>query len=169
MSTSENAAWPRAFVVDLNCMSASMTRPSFEGIHHLKFAVSDLNRSLDFYERALGAKRIDAFDHYDKSGTLYAYILDVPDLGTHLELRLDPHLAARHGGFDPITLQVADRANLAAWIAHFDANDVPHSPMLPAYVAWIVVFEDPDGRRIRLYTREMHGPDVAPSEDARWL
>ena len=35
-----------------------MTRPRIEGIHHLKFTVSDLDRSLDFYEKALGALRL---------------------------------------------------------------------------------------------------------------
>ena len=35
-----------------------MSLPSLQGIHHLKFPVSDLDRSLGFYERALGARRV---------------------------------------------------------------------------------------------------------------
>jgi catechol 2,3-dioxygenase-like lactoylglutathione lyase family enzyme len=144
-------------------------RPGLQGIHHLKFPVSDLDRSCAFYERALDAGRIAALDHRDRTGTPYAYVLEVPDLGTLLELRLDVGRAAAQRGFDPVTLAVEDRASLAAWLKHLDAARVEHSPMLAAWMAWIVVFEDPDGRRLRLYTNETHGPDIEPSRDPRWL
>ena len=32
--------------------------PALEGVHHLKFAVSDLDRSLRFYEQVFGAQRL---------------------------------------------------------------------------------------------------------------
>ena len=57
--------------------------PPLQGIHHLKLAVTDLDRSLHFYEASLGAKRIPQADHKRESdGSLYAYILDVPNLGS---------------------------------------------------------------------------------------
>lgn len=144
-------------------------QPEIEGIHHLKLPVADLARSTEFYARALGAERIAAYDHVDVAGRLYAIILRIPNLGTLFELRLDSARAARHSGFDVMTLQVDTRADLATWIAWFDARAIPHSPVLAAFVAWLVVFEDPDGHRIRLYTREIHAPDIPPSQDARWL
>ena len=61
-----------------------MTRPTIAGIHHLKFNVSNLDRSLDFYARALGAKRLPEFDHRRADGELFAYILDIEHLGTYL-------------------------------------------------------------------------------------
>ena len=146
-----------------------MTLPTFNGIHHLKFPVSDLDRSTEFYGRAVGARRIGALDHIDGAGRLYAVILDVPGLGTFLELRLDPDLAVRHAGFDPITLAVDGRDDLAAWAAHFDAVDVKHSPVLNGSVGWLMAAEDPDGLRLRFYTRETHGPDIEPSQDPYWL
>jgi catechol 2,3-dioxygenase-like lactoylglutathione lyase family enzyme len=65
--------------------------PPLQGIHHLKLAVTDLQRSLRFYETLFGAKRIPRADHkHESDGSLYAFILDVPNLGTKLELRLHP-------------------------------------------------------------------------------
>jgi catechol 2,3-dioxygenase-like lactoylglutathione lyase family enzyme len=109
-----------------------MSLPSIQGIHHLKFPVRDLDRSLGFYERALGARRVAAWDHVHKDGTRYAVILEVPGLGTHLELRLDPGAAERQRGFDPVTIAVEDRNALRAWADHLDAAGIPHSPALTA-------------------------------------
>lgn len=143
--------------------------PALQGIHHLKFAVSDLARSLGFYATALGARRIEAYDHRRPDGSLFAYILDVPGLGTYLELRLDQAQARAQGGFDPVTLQVEDRDGLEAWRSYLTEQGLDVSPILTAMVAWLVVVEDPDGRRLRLYTRETHGGREPVSDAPRWL
>ena len=36
-------------------------------------------------------------------------------------------------------------------------------------LAYMLVIEDPDGRRIRLYTRETHGPEIAGEKDNSWM
>ena len=146
-----------------------MTPPVLQGIHHLKFPASDLERSLAFYERSLGGQRIAAWDHFHKDGSRYAIILDVPGLGTKLELRLDPKQAVAQRGFDPVTIAVQDRAALATWASHLDAEGIEHSPILAAIQAWLIVFSDPDGRRLRLYTLELHGPEIPPDEDSPWI
>ena len=144
--------------------------PPLQGIHHLKIAVSDLARSLDFYQRAFDARRIPEADHRRRDdGALYAHILSVPGLGTLLELRLDPARAQRHSGFDPVTIAVPDRLALTAWCAHLDAQQIRHSPIITAIQAWLVVVEDPDGTRLRLYTLERHGPELPPDENNEWL
>jgi catechol 2,3-dioxygenase-like lactoylglutathione lyase family enzyme len=146
-----------------------MSPPDLLGIHHLKFPVADLERSSDFYSRVFGARRLGHLDHYDADKRLYAIILDVPHLGTPLELRLNATQATHQKGFDPVTLKVEGRADLHKWIEHLQHERVPHSPVLTAYVGWLVAFEDPDGRRIRLYTNERHGPELTPSTDPIWL
>ncbi|MCJ2135585.1 VOC family protein [Methylobacterium sp. J-026] len=146
-----------------------MGTPILLGIHHLKFPVADLDRSLAFYACALRAQRIEAWDHRHADGTLYALILEVPGLGTHLELRLDPIQAARQAGFDPVTLAVRDRAALDGWIAHLDTAGIAHSPVLIAIQAWLIVFADPDGRRLRFYTQETHGLELPPDDGSPWL
>jgi catechol 2,3-dioxygenase-like lactoylglutathione lyase family enzyme len=143
--------------------------PVIQGIHHLKFPVADLQRALEFYQRALGGVRIAEFDHIDPNGRLFAHILSVPNLGALLELRLDAALAQKHRGFDPLTLTVDSRTDLADWIRHLDETGVPHSPVLVGGLGWLVVIEDPDGRRLRLYTRERHGPEEQPDYSSLWI
>ncbi|WP_158865921.1 VOC family protein [Leifsonia sp. AG29] len=144
--------------------------PVLHGIHHLKIPVSDLSRSLDFYERSLDATRIPEADHRRHSdGALYAYLLRVPGVDGLLELRLDSKRALAHSGFDPITLAVPDRQNLTLWHERLTARHIKHSPVITAIQAWLIVIEDPDGHRIRLYTLEQHGPELPPDETNPWV
>ena len=143
--------------------------PELKGIHHLKIPVSNLGVSLDFYQRALGARRIPEADHRRPDGSLFAYILAVPGLGTKLELRLHPLRARSHAGFDPVTIAIEDRAALDQWIDYLDEVGVRHSPAITSIQAWIVVIEDPDGTRLRLYTLEKHGPELQPDHGSEWI
>lgn len=143
--------------------------PPTQGIHHLKFAVSDPQVSLRFYETVFGAQWMAAADHVDQQGRVYAYICDVPAFGTKLDLRQSDQHAAAARNFDPVTLTIADRAALAQWIAHLDALQVPHSGEIVTALAFMLVIEDPDGRRIRLYTAEKHGPELPGAKDHPWM
>ena len=150
-------------------MSTLENRPPLRGIHDLKFAVSDLDESLRFYERALGAKHVPELDHIRDDGIRFAAVVDVPGLGTVLQLRLDPERAARQARFDPLAIAVDDRAALERWDAALTQLGVLHSPILDAVRGWLIVNQDPDGNRIRLYTLESHGPEVKPATNSRWL
>ncbi|MCW3797193.1 VOC family protein [Sphingomonas sp. BN140010] len=139
------------------------------GIHHLKVAVSDLDRSLAFYEAVLGAERIPKYDHLLEDGTPYAYILSVPGLRCLLELRLNERQAVQHRGFDPLTLAVADRKALILLAGRFSSLDLACSPILTGLLGWLLIVEDPDELRLRFYTQEAHGPELVPDENERWL
>lgn len=145
-----------------------MSAPIIHGIHHLKFPVADLDRALEFYEAVFGATRIPELDHVS-NGAAFAYILSVPNLGTLLELRRNADLATLHRGFDPITLAVETRSDLKVWAMHLDSLALRHSGLLVGAIGWVLVFEDPDLRRLRLYTREVHGPELAISLAPEWL
>ena len=146
-----------------------MNKSPLKGIHHVKFPVRELDRSEKFYTEVFDAKRNRAWDHKHPDGSCYAYILEVPNLGTLLELRLNSGEAEKQRGFDPLTIGLEDRQALEAWGQHLDALHIARSPVLTAIQAWLIVFDDPDGRRLRLYTLETHGPELKPDEDSPWL
>jgi catechol 2,3-dioxygenase-like lactoylglutathione lyase family enzyme len=150
-------------------MSTVENRPPLRGIHDLKFAVSDLDESLRFYERALGAKHVPELDHTRDDGTRFAVVIEVPGLGAVLQPRLDPERAARQAMFDPLAIAVDDRAALERWDRALTELGVLHSPILDAVRGWLIVIQDPDGNRIRLYTLESHGPEIKPATNSPWL
>ena len=143
---------------------------AISGIHHVKLPVTDLARSLTFYNDLLAATPIPELDHRHKeTGQLYAHICDVPGLGTRLELRLNPEQAEKQRRFDPITIAVSDRVMLRRWSARLDELGIVHSGVIVAIQAWLVTFDDPDGHRLRFYTLETHGPELPPDENNEWL
>jgi len=150
-------------------MSTIESLPPLRGIHDLKFAVSDLDESLRFYQRALGAQHLPELDHARDDGTSFAVVVEVPGLGTVLQLRLDPERAARQAMFDPLGIALDDRAALKRWDATLTERGVLHSPILDAVSGWLIVIQDPDGNRIRLYTLESHGAEVKPDTNSPWL
>ena len=146
-----------------------MTTPPLMGIHHIKLAVTDLDRSLHFYEACLGARRIPKADHRrTDDGSLYAYIIEVPGLGCPLELQLHPEQAKKHRRFDPLTIAVKDRHVLEAWDALLTEKNIRHSPIITAVQGWLIVIEDPDQNRVGLQTLENHSPELKPDEDNEW-
>lgn len=140
-----------------------------EGLRTLKFAVSDCDRALAFYERVFGVERIPAIDHRDADGAIYAYVCRWPAIGALLDLRLLPAHAAAAKRMDTLSLAVEGRANLEAWVAHLDALGAPHSGVVPTGLSWCVVIEDPDGRYIKLFARQGHGPEIGADKDNPWM
>jgi hypothetical protein len=62
-------------------------------------------------------------------------------------------------GFDPVSFAVDDRPDVEAWAAHLDRLDIRHSPVIEASVGWLLVFDDPDGLQLHLYSWAAHGID----------
>jgi hypothetical protein len=93
----------------------------------------------------------------------------VPGLGCALELRLNPEQAKKHRRFDPLTIAVKDRLALEAWDNLLTEKNIRHSPIITAVQGWLIVIEDPDQNRVRLYTLETHGPELKPDEANDWL
>jgi catechol 2,3-dioxygenase-like lactoylglutathione lyase family enzyme len=126
--------------------------PTFTGVHHLKFPVSDMSASIAWFEAALGATRLTNLDHLDRDGNLFVVIMMLPGLEVPTGLRLAPTAAAAVAGYDPVTFGVADNAALDDWISHLDAVGVEHSPVIAGFVGHLIEFRTPDGLAIRVYT-----------------
>lgn len=128
------------------------------GIHHVKIPVTDLPRSLAWYGRVFGFRPTVEFP--DEEGVIRGVAGQMPGLGdTLVAFRENPEAAQGCQGFDPVGFAVADRADAERWAAHLDSLDIPHSPIIDASIGWLLVFDDPDGLELHLYTWAEHGID----------
>jgi catechol 2,3-dioxygenase-like lactoylglutathione lyase family enzyme len=135
-----------------------MADPRLAGIHHVKIPVTNLSRSLAWYARVFGFRTTYEFPEAD--GVVRGVAGVMPGLGdTLVGFRENGDAAEGCKGFDPVSFGVADRADLVAWAAHLDALDVPHSPVIEASIGWLLVFNDPDGLELHLYSWARHGID----------
>lgn len=76
-----------------------MAQPSIIGVHHVKFPVSDLQRSRDWYERVLGLHVLVDFPDGDGVVRGLAGLLPGPP-PIAVALREHPTAAADSSGFD---------------------------------------------------------------------
>jgi catechol 2,3-dioxygenase-like lactoylglutathione lyase family enzyme len=116
-----------------------------QGLTHVQFIVSDLARSLRFYEQAFGMKE----QFRDGPNMVFVNTPGTQDSITLNEQPDDPRIGA--GGVDHIGFRLVDKADLDDAIRQVEAaggrlvERGEHAPGAPfAYVA------DPDGYRIEL-------------------
>lgn len=137
-----------------------MTRPSLAGIHHVKIPVTDLSASLDWYRRVFGFSA--TYEFPDGDGVVRGVVGTVPGLGdTMLGLRENSETARGCKGFDPIGFAVDGSEDVEAWMSYLDGLGIAHSPLIEASIGWLLVFNDPDGLEIHLYTWAAHGKDLS--------
>lgn len=147
-----------------------MTTPAVSGLHHLKVPVSDLDVTLAWYARVFGARRRPELDHTDHEGNLFASVVDLPGVDTMIELRLAPRISRNLRGFDPIVFSARTHADLMLWQAHLDALGIENSGIIYGIVGWTLIWHDPDGLSIRLYSEEEHPPDMEKADIGNpWL
>ncbi|MFD4672276.1 VOC family protein [Lentzea sp. NPDC058450] len=127
------------------------------GIRGVKIPVTDLARSIDWYGQVFGFEPEWEFE--DADGVVRGVAGHVSNGAAGLSLRLNPEKAEALKGFDPVNWAVGTRQDLTDWIEHLDGLDIPHSPEIEASIGWLLVFHDPDGLEIHVYTDESHGVD----------
>ncbi|MQA10248.1 MAG: VOC family protein [Pseudonocardiaceae bacterium] len=134
-----------------------MSHPELAGIHHVKIPVTDLARSVDWYGKVFGYRTTWEFPEAD--GVVRGVGGEVPGLGCTLAFRVNPKAAEGCRDFDPVSFGVRDREHVEEWAAHLDGLGVPHSPVIEASLGWLLVFDDPDGLQLHLYSWAEHGID----------
>jgi catechol 2,3-dioxygenase-like lactoylglutathione lyase family enzyme len=123
-------------------------------IHHVTLNVHDPERSARWYADVLGFRRLGTH-----AGAGFQRILMRHPSGIILGLNRHEHpdadmdFSERRTGLDHLAFQVADREQLEAWLARFDARGVTHSAITPGAVpgAFLIVFRDPDHIQLEVF------------------
>ena len=125
--------------------------PSFSGVDHLALTVTNLQASLEFYEKVLGIES----DAGMSDGPFTRRLLPLPD-GSHLGLT--QHDVAGGVPFDPtspgldhIGFSCASRAELMEWAEHLESLGVDHSGVQDADYGSALSFKDPDGTALEFF------------------
>ncbi len=143
-------------------MATMNVAPQLAGVHHLKLPVTDLERSIGWYQRTLGYERGIEFV---EQGQLMGVGLVHPAGGPPLALRLDPGRAKAAAGFDYFSIGVPDKASIEALAARLDSLGERHAGVHFASIGWILPeLHDPDGHEVRFYTMESHTAVAAGGE-----
>jgi catechol 2,3-dioxygenase-like lactoylglutathione lyase family enzyme len=128
--------------------------PALAGVHHLKLPVTDLARSLAWYQSRLG---YEVQMEFVEQGTLMGYALSHPNGGPMIALRLDPARARAAAGFDYFSIGVPSRDDVEALASRLTALGEEHAGVHWASIGWILPeLHDPDGHEVRFYTIEEH-------------
>ena len=131
--------------------------PLLDGIHHLKLPVTDLARSLAWYQDRLGYLVMHEFV---EDGVRMGVAMTHPNGGPDLALRLAPERARAAAGFDYFAIGVPGHDAIDALAGRFTALGDDHLGVMRTPVGWVLLgVHDPDGHEVRFYTVPLEIPD----------
>ena len=121
--------------------------PDLTAIHHVSITVTDLGRSVPWYQEVLGLSTLMEDTHPD--GTGYFVLLGNPAFTVLVGLHVHPGngqevFSEAVTGLDHVGFAVADHAGLEAWERRLTELGVAHSPVDDRPLYSVVVFRDPD-------------------------
>ena len=128
--------------------------PSITGIAHVELSVTDLDRSVEWWCRLLGAK--DVWRGANEKGGYKACAILEPVTRTVLAftehdtvkpVRFSPLIP----GLDHLSFRVADLAAIDAWATWMDEIGVAHDPVNNNGQSVAVNLRDPDGIALEFY------------------
>lgn len=128
--------------------------PSITGIAHVELSVTDLDRSVDWYCRLLGAR--DAWRGANVPGGYKACAIVEPRTNTVLAFTSHDReertpFSPLRPGLDHLSFAVADRAAIDQWIAYMDQAGFAHDPIDDRGNIVAVNLRDPDGIALEFY------------------
>lgn len=124
------------------------------GASHISLTVSDLDRSVAWYQQVFGAEVTMQERGDERSATLLAvpgtsFIIGLGQFRDQESGPFDPH----RPGLDHFAFAVADLADMHAWAARFDELGVEHSGVLEVPIGAFLNFKDPDRIALAFFWR----------------
>ncbi len=128
--------------------------PTITGIAHVELSVTDLDRSVEWWCRLLGAR--DVWRGANEKGGYKACAILEPV--TRTVLAFTEHTAVKRVPFSPLipgldhlSFRVADREAVHAWAAWMEEIGVAHDPINDDGLTVAVNLRDPDGIALEFY------------------
>ena len=122
------------------------------GLHHVAITVSDLDRSVEWYQRVLGLVERFREASPNRRAAILGFQTAADSVG------LVEHLGSTGAPFDPtvtgldhLAMAVPSIEELQEWGAHFDAQGIPHSGVIEIPPGAILNFRDPDNVALALF------------------
>lgn len=118
--------------------------PAATTVGDVHLTVSDLSRSVAFYERAIGLQLLEHRDGRARFGVGGRELLVLVE---------EPGARPAPGstGLFHFALLVPERTDLARWLAHAARHRIPLSGMSDHFVSEALYLDDPDGHGIEIY------------------
>jgi glyoxylase I family protein len=134
--------------------------PELTGVHHVALTVTDVDRSVPWYERVLGFSTIGRDDPCDTG--LRKVFLRGPGFGITLTLVQHPASGGtlfdeRRPGLDHLTFSVPSTDSLREWTMRLTEHGVTFSPIAEEPTApgtAVIALRDPDGIQIVLWAEK---------------
>ena len=128
--------------------------PAITGVAHVELSVRDLDVSLRWYCRLLGAREV--FRQPNEAEALVACAILEPRSGTVLAFTQHRHptegaFDVRRVGLDHLAFGVVDLAALEGWRATLDDLGIPNSGIQDVGYAKSITFRDPDGIPLEVF------------------
>jgi glyoxylase I family protein len=128
-----------------------MSTPEINGFGHIDLTVTDVERSVRWWEEVLGFQLVNTRETADFK--LWSVIHPCGffiGMMSHTRPGID-RFDERNVGLDHLALRVPDRAALEAWAQHLDALGVEHSGVQEELAGPLIVFRDPDNIQLELW------------------
>jgi catechol 2,3-dioxygenase-like lactoylglutathione lyase family enzyme len=137
-----------------------MDFPDINGFGHIDLTVTDLERSIRWWEEVMGFKLVN--DPVEMPGYTVCNVVHpssfLPDGPPPFAIGLMAHsnpvsdrFDERAVGLDHFAMRVPDRAALEAWAKHLDDLGITHSGVQEENGGPLIVFRDPDNIQFELW------------------
>jgi catechol 2,3-dioxygenase-like lactoylglutathione lyase family enzyme len=134
--------------------------PSLTGPVHIDLTVTDLDRSVAWWEKVMGFSRIVS---REQETFRVCTMADASGFGVSLmshDATGSDRFDETRVGLDHLAFGVADRGELDAWVAHLDSVGAQHTGVIEAHYGDTVVIRDPDNVQLELFVFNPRGEDL---------